>query len=256
MKKGIIVASFGTTYEATRKLTIEAIEDIVKVKYSDCYFLRAFTSNIIRKRLKARDELYIFDLKEAIDDMKEKGVEKIYIQPLHIINGFEYGKITKAVKNALLEDNTLRIKIGKPLLTSDEDYLDVVEALDLKDIEEEATIFMGHGTNHKSDSSYLRIANIIREQGYHNTFMATVEGSITLEGCIPELKEKNIKKVVLKPFMLVAGDHANNDMASDEDDSWKSILENEGFQVLIDMRSLGENNNIRNMFLEHLEKVM
>ncbi len=256
MKKGIIVASFGTTYEETRKLSIESIENMIKEKFEDHLVLRAFTSNIIRKRLKARDNLHVFSLKEAIEKMEEEGIRQIYIQPLHIITGVEYEKILTAVKDALKKDNTLRIKIGKPLLYSDQDYLDTVDALDIEELEEEATIFMGHGSYHESDISYGKIANIFKEKKYQNTFMATVEGAITMEDYIPHLKERKVKTVKLKPFMIVAGDHATNDMASDEEDSWKSILEREGFKVNIDMKSLGENEKIRQIFLEHLQKVM
>lgn len=256
MKEGIIVASFGTSYEKTRKLSIEATENLIKENFQDHFVLRAFTSNFIIKKLKTRDDLWVLNLKEAIEKMKDEGIKKIYIQPLHIIKGFEYGKILRAVKMAIREDNSLRIKIGKPLLTSEEDYVRVVDALDLKDSHGQATVLMGHGTNHDNDTSYKKLEDKIREKGYKNTFMATVEGSISLEDCLPILKERNIKTVKLKPFMLVAGDHANNDMASDEEDSWKSILETEGFKVDIDMKSLGENEKIRNLFLEHLKELM
>ncbi|MGO1468687.1 MAG: sirohydrochlorin cobaltochelatase [Tissierella sp.] len=255
MKKGIIVASFGTTYKKTRKLSIESIENMIKTKYKNHLVLRAFTSNIVRKRLKTRDGLYIFDVKEAIEKMKEE-TKEIYIQPLHFIAGVEYEKILTAVRNALSEDDSLNIKVGKPLLFSERDYKDVVDALDLEDLEGEGNVFMGHGSYHKSDFSYKKINDEIKEKGFNNTFIATVEGAITLENIIPELKIKNIKTVNLKPFMLVAGDHANNDMASDDEDSWKSILEKEGFKVNIEMKSLGENKDIRQIFLKHLEKVM
>lgn len=256
MKEGIIVASFGTSYKKTRKLSIEATENLIKENFQDHFILRAFTSNFIIKKLKTRDDLWILNLKEAIAKMKEEGIRKIYIQPLHIIKGFEYGKILRAVKMAIREDQSLRIKIGKPLLSSKEDYSNVIDALTLEDIDGQASVFMGHGTNHESDNSYKKIQDTIVEKGYRNTFIATVEGSIRLEELLPILKEKRIKTVKLKPFMLVAGDHASKDMASDEEDSWKSILEAEGFKVKIDMASLGENKDIRNMFLKHLKELM
>ncbi len=246
MKKGIIVASFGTTYENTRRLCIESIENRIQEKYEDYLVLRAFTSKTVIRILKERDNIHIFNPEEAIEEMKVQGIEEIYIQPLHIIPGHEYEKLSK-----------YNLKLGLPLLSLEEDYMKIAEGIGVSELgNNEALIFMGHGSDHEADEAYETLENIYHEKGFTNIFIGTVEGSKTIEEIIKELKEKNIKKVKLKPFMLVAGDHAINDMASEDDDSWKSILEKEGFQVEVCLKGLGEYKIIQEIFLEHLEEII
>ena len=133
----------------------------------------------------------------------------------------------------------------------------MVEGLSLSDIKgREGIVFMGHGTDHEKDISYDKLEKAFREKGYENVYIATVEGRVTLEDIIPKLKDKGIQKVVLKPLMLVAGDHAINDMASDEGISWKIILEREGFNVKPILKGLGQLEKIQDIYLEHLEKIM
>ncbi|NLY21264.1 MAG: hypothetical protein GXZ08_08295 [Tissierellia bacterium] len=246
MTKGIMIASFGTSYEETRKLCIEAIEQDIANEFADYYTHRAFTSRMIIKKLKNRDGLYIDNEVEALVKMKEEGIENIFIQPLHIIPGLEYEKIT-SLQGA---------KISKPLLYDETDYDEVVNNLPLGISQDEALVFMGHGSEHNADSAYERLENKYREAGIENVFIATVEGSRTLEDLIPELKSKGFNKVVLRAFMIVAGDHAQNDMASDEEDSWKTILASEGFDVEVRLVGLGEYQEIRNIFLRHLNETI
>lgn len=246
MKRGIIVASFGTSYEKTRELCIESIENKIKEKYKEDYVIRAFTSRMIIRKLKRRDNLHIFNEKEAMEHIKSKGIENIYIQPLHIIKGHEYEKLLSQ-----------GVKVGKPLLNSDEDYNTIVEGLDLGILrEDEAVVFMGHGSDHEADESYDKLQQVYRLKGIDNVFIGTVEGSITIEKIVEELLKKSVKKVKLMPFMLVAGDHAINDMASDEKDSWKSILESKGFEVEVNLKGLGQYELIQNLYLKHLEELM
>ena len=154
---------------------------------------------------------------------------------------------------AQYEDTFDKISIGRPLLTYIDDYRETVEAvkkdLDKMDIDE-AVVFMGHGTEHESHSSYPAIEYMFRDYGI-NAFVGTVEGYPELEQVIKKLKNRNIKTVDLLPFMLVAGDHAINDMASDEEDSWKTILEKEGFNVKVHVKGLGENPYIQEKFKNH-----
>ena len=257
MKKGIIVVSFGTTYEKTRKLSIESIENKVKERYKDYLVLRAFTSQMVINKLKRRDNYFVDNPREALERMKESGIKNIYIQPLHIIPGHEYEKLLSQVKEFLEENNSYAIKIGKPLLYDELDYYKVVQGLNLSDRKQnEGIVFMGHGTNHEADASYEKLERTFREKGYENVYIGTVEGSITIEDIISKLKVKEIQKIKLRPFMLVAGDHAINDMASNEEDSWKSILESNGFNVEVSLQGLGELETIQNIYLEHLENIM
>jgi sirohydrochlorin cobaltochelatase len=253
MKKGIIITSFGTTHEDTRKKCIESVEDRIKERFEDFLVLRAFTSKVIMKILKNRDNIHIDTVSQALVKMAEAGIKDICIQPLLIIEGVEYEKILREARN-FLKDNDCNIKIGKPLLSSEEDYKDLISALDLN--KEEATVFMGHGTYHKSDVVYQKLEDLIRETGNETTFIGTVEGAKTIEDIVEKLKADNIDKVILKPLMLVAGDHAKNDMASDEDDSWKSILESNGIQTTTLIEGLGENERVQDLFMAHLQDMM
>lgn len=257
MKKGIIVTSFGTTYEDTRKLCIEPIEDRIREEFKDYLVLRAFTSRIVISRLKKRDNYLVDNPTEALAQMKEEGIKDIYIQPLLIIPGVEYDKIKKEVDKFLQTNQDFKVKIGQPLLSAEVDYEDVVDALSLKDdVSGEAIVFMGHGSYHSADSVYDKTENTIRNKGYKNVFMATVEGQKTIDDIVEKLVEDKIASVILKPFMLVAGDHAKNDMASDEEDSWKSILEKNNIEVNLQVSGLGEIDAIQDIFIGHLKDIL
>lgn len=257
MGKGIIVTSFGTTHEDTRKLCIESIENLIKDKFKDYLVLRAFTSRIVISRLKKNHDYPVDNPTEALEKMKSKGIKDIYIQPLLIIEGVEYDKIVEEVNKFLESNKDFNIKIGKPLLSDEKDYEDSIEALNIPDYkEDQGLVLMGHGTYHKADIAYEKMENLMRYKGYDNVFLGTVEGEKTIEDIVKDLKMKKISRVDLKPFMLVAGDHAKNDMASDEEDSWKSILEKNGIKVNVEIKGLGENKEIRNIFIHHLKDII
>ena len=251
MKKAILVVSFGTSYHETRKKTIKACENKIKESFKDYDFYRAFTSGMIINKLKKRDNMFIDNPSEALEKLYNAGYQEVVVQSLHIICGDEYNKLKDMV--AQYEDKFDKISIGRPLLTYIDDYRETVEAvkkdLDKMDIDE-AVVFMGHGTEHESHSSYPAIEYMFRDYGI-NAFVGTVEGYPELEQVIKKLKNRNIKTVDLLPFMLVAGDHAINDMASDEEDSWKTILEKEGFNVKVHVKGLGENPYIQEKFKNH-----
>lgn len=256
MKKGILVVSFGTSYEKTRKLCIESIENRIREEYGDFLVSRAFTSQMIINKLKKRDNYSVDNPKEALERMKDRGIDNIYIQPLHIIPGHEYEKLLEQAHEFSKGNHHIDIQIGKPLLFDDLDYDKVTEELNFIEIKDrEATVFMGHGTDHSSDKSYERLENKFREKGYKNVFIGTVEGNRTLEDIIPILRGQSIKRVRLMPFMLVAGDHAINDMASDED-SWKTKLLSEGLDVEVVLNGLGEKRAIQDIYMDHLDKIV
>ena len=251
MKKAILVVSFGTSYHETRKKTIEVCENKIKESFKDYDFYRACTSGMIINKLKKRDNMFIDNPSEALEKLYNAGYQEVVVQSLHIICGDEYNKLKDMVVQ--YEDKFDKISIGRPLLTYIDDYRETVEAvkkdLDKMDIDE-AVVFMGHGTEHESHSSYPAIEYMFRDYGI-NAFVGTVEGYPELEQVIKKLKNRNIKTVDLLPFMLVAGDHAINDMASDEEDSWKTILEKEGFNVKVHVKGLGENPYIQEKFKNH-----
>lgn len=257
MKKGILITSFGTSYEKTRKLSIESIENKIREEFKEYLVLGAFTSRVILSRLKKRDDYFRYNPTQALEEMKSKKIKDIYIQPLLIIEGKEYDKIHKEVKEFLKENPDFNIKIGKPLLTSSLDYKNAVDALNLNNYKStEILVLMGHGSSHYADVAYKKLETTIIKQGYSNVFIGTLDGEKTIEDIIVELKKRKIKKVKLKPFMLVAGDHAINDMIADNEKSWKSILEKNGIKVDPIIKGLGEVDAIQDIFKNHLKEII
>ena len=256
MRTGILVASFGTTYQDTREKNIDAIVKCVKEKYKDVDVYEAYTSSKIRKALE-KDGIKKYSVEEALEIMAGDGITHVAILPTHVIDGIE-SEIVKAdvlKMSSYFED----IKTAGVLLNSPEDYRDVCDAVwgELKEpVREDTLILMGHGTEHKADESYGIMEDIFRKQTGADIYIATVEGETTIDDVIIKMKEKNnSKRVIIAPFMLVAGDHANNDMAGDED-SFKSKLHDEGFEPECIIKGLGEYEDIRKIYISHLDAVM
>jgi sirohydrochlorin cobaltochelatase len=259
-KKAILVVSFGTSYEGTRKLTIDKIEQLIREKYSDYEIRRAFTAHGVIKKLKLKYGIHVDTPEEALQKLKDENFNEVIVQPLHLIPGLEYDYIKNVVNKHKGEMSFEKIKIGRPLLYFKgeeegipDDYANMVEALKLQIQKDESVVLMGHGTHHPANSVYSCLQCVLRDKGLSNVFIGTIDGYPTLNNVLSNLKKKDIKKVTLMPLLLVAGDHALNDMAGEEEDSWKSILEKEGFEVNIYMHGLGENVKIQELYLEHLE---
>lgn len=255
MTKGIIVASFGTSYPETRKKSIESTENKIRENYPEYTVQRAFTSFRIIKKLKDRDKIFIDTPSEAIDKMIESGINEIHLQPLHIIPGFEYEKVKHAVVMANHREG-IKATIGSPLLNREEHYDQVVDSL-LKKLPEETEgqgfIFMGHGTEHFANACYSMLQNKINDLR-DDILIANVEGYPEIDHVIDKVNAK-YKKITLLPLMLVAGDHAINDMAGDED-SFKCKLEEKGIEVSCIIQGLGENEDIQNAFLSRVDEVL
>ncbi len=246
MEKGILVTSFGTSHKDTRIKTIEAIENLVKEKYGKNKVERAFTSGIIRRIVEKKEGIRIYSHEEGLEALKNKGYSEIITMSLHILGGIEYSKLSDKYG-----------KVTKPLLTSDEDYERIVTNSEFNNLEgNDALVFMGHGTESEVDSSYDILQEKYIKNGLKNIFIATVEGKIRIQDIIGKLKESEYKRILLKPFMIVAGDHAKNDMISNEEDSWKTILENNGFEVETRLVGMGEYKFIQEMFMEKLTETI
>ncbi len=246
MDRGILVTSFGTSHIDTRKKTIEAIENMVKEKYGAENVERAFTSGIIRKIIKKKEGVHVYDQKAGLEAMKRKGYDEIITMSTHILDGIEYSKLSDRYG-----------KITKPLLYRQKDYDRIVENKEFNDLSgNDALIFMGHGSESSADRSYDILQEKYKNSGKDNILIATVEGKVTIEDIIEKLKERGYRKILLKPFMIVAGDHAKNDMASNEDGSWKSLLERSGYEVQVQLTGMGEYRFIQDMFMEKLEEVL
>lgn len=254
MKKAILVASFGTSYKEARKRTIGAIEESIKTEFEEYKVYRAFTSKIIKKKLE-KEGLFIFDAPQALEKMLEDGIEELLIQPTHIINGTEYDLLREEIAPYLEKFKTVRI--GRPLLTKHEDYMELADIIkESYPVEEdEALVLMGHGSEHPANSSYPAFEYVLKDRGYDNIFVGTVEGYPALEEVKKQLVKKQIQKVCLAPMMIVAGDHAHNDMVGDEE-SWKMELEEEGYQVRYSLKGLGELQGVHKMFIRNAKEAV
>ena len=247
----LLVVSFGTSFNDNRVATIGAVEEAMEKAFPDYSVRRGFTSNIIIEHVQRRDGQVIDDVKEALDRAKANGVKNLLVQPTHLMNGYEYGDLVKELEKRLSDFET--IKIGAPLLTSDADFAAVAEAM-AKAVpagEKTAVCYMGHGTEADSNSVYARMQQELRDAGYDNYFIGTVESEPTAEDLVKLVKAGGYAKVILRPMMIVAGDHANNDMAGDEPDSWKSVFAAAGLEVQCEVKGLGELKEIQDLLAAH-----
>ncbi len=256
-KDAILVMSFGTTFKDTRAKTIDATVDAIKAAHPNTKVVTAFTSHIIRDRIKANEGITYPTPEEALDQLKDEGYSRVALTSLDVIPGMEYN-YDVAVFN-LYKQNFKKMTLGTSLMYwmgQENQNDDIIEALNALKTQfpavgkQDAVLVMAHGTPDPSNAYYSVIQDRITSMGFPNTFIYTVEGWPSLETVIPQLKAKGIKHVTLMPLMMVAGDHANNDMAGDEPDSHKSILEKEGFAVDTYIHGIGENTAIRQLFVE------
>lgn len=257
-KPVLLVVSFGTSYNDSRDITIGAIENALQSAYPAYEVRRAFTSQIIIDKLKERDNLEIDNVTEAMDRLVADGVKEVVIQPTHVMSGYEYDDVVAEVTP--YKDKFTSFKIGEPLLISDADYDNVVAAVTAKtaayDADGTAIVFMGHGTEHNANATYAKLQQKLIAAGRENYFIGTVEAEPAVEEVLALVQASGAKKVVLLPLMIVAGDHANNDMAGDEEDSWKTIFTAAGFEVECVLEGLGQDPAIQQMFVEHAGAAM
>lgn len=251
-KRAMLVVSFGTSYADTREKTIGAIERKIAERFPDYEIRRAFTSRVIINKLKKRDGIEIDTVSEAVYRLKKDGFNSVAVQPTHIMNGSEFDSLVRELKPFYTD---LDIVCGEPLLTSSDDYDRVVDIMS-KELKpwlcgDTAVVFMGHGTEHYADSAYAALDYRFKARGFKNVFVGTVEGYPDTEQVIGYVKEGGYKRAVLLPFMVVAGDHANNDMAGDGDGSWKSEFMKNGIKAECVIRGLGEYEGIQEMFADH-----
>lgn len=254
----LMVVSFGTSYNDSRRMTIGAIEDAIEKAFPDYSVRRGFTSQIIIDHVKSRDKIAIDNVGEALERASENGVKNLVIQPTHLMNGLEYNDLVNEV--AEYSDAFERVAIGEPLLTSDDDFKAVIQAITEATKEyddgETAICFMGHGTEAESNQVYAKMQEMLTEAGYENYYIGTVEATPSVEDVLAAVQKGQYKNVVLEPLMIVAGDHANNDMAGDEEGSWKTTFEGAGYEVTTLVRGLGEMEGIQQLFVEHAQKAV
>lgn len=253
MKQAILVVSFGTSYEESRRKTIKAIELAIKEVFTEYEVRRAFTSRMVLEILRKRDNIQIDSVAEALEKLALEGFQQVIVQPTLVMGGEEYDRMLAAVEQ--YQERFHQIVCGKPLLSEDEDFkrLCSVMAEDTKEYDREGTgiIFMGHGTEHEANACYFRLGEVFKKNGYCRYYVGTVEAEPSFKSIKEAVKKTDSSRMVLQPLMIVSGDHAHNDMAGQEEDSWKSQLESEGYQVVCRLRGMGELEGVRQMFLDH-----
>ena len=276
----LLVVSFGTSFNGSRAEDIGGIEKALQTAYPDWSVRRAFTAQIIINHVQARDDEKIDNMDQALERAVNNGVKNLIIQPTHLMHGAEYDELKEAVDN--YKDKFESVTIAEPLLGEvgadatviNDDKKAVAEAitaqavesssydsLDAAEADGTAFVFMGHGTSHTAKVTYSQMQTQMNELGYKNVFIGTVEGEpeeTSCENVIEAVKAAGYKKVILRPLMVVAGDHANNDMAGDDDDSWKSQFEASGAFDEIDtqIEGLGRIDAIEQLYVQHTQAAM
>ncbi len=254
-EKELLVVSFGTSFNDSRRLTIGAVESALEKAFPEYAVRRGFTSQIIIDHVAKRDGEIIDNMKEALDRAVNNGVKTLVVQPTHLMNGLEYEEMSDAI--AQYSDAFEQVSIGQPLLTSDEDFQAVAKAITEAtadyDDGETAIVFMGHGTEAESNGVYAKMQQVLTDGGYDHYYVGTVEATPSLDDVVEAVKQGGYKRVVLRPLMVVAGDHANNDMAGDEDGSWKTTFEKEGFEVVCEVEGLGALESVQQLYVEHAQ---
>jgi sirohydrochlorin cobaltochelatase len=265
----ILLVVFGTSYPEAQA-AYKNIERIYREQFPDAEIRIAFTSDYIRRKLLERDNISIDNPLTGLASLNDEGYVNVVVQSLHVIPGEEYHDLANIVDSVRGIDGKFGFKnlaLGSPLLMSMQDYRNASLALasqfdqnttgtertphsSPRDIENTAVVFMGHGTEHPANSAYSQMASILSED-HKNVFLGTVEGYPGYDDVLAKLKECGAKKVRLMPFMVVAGDHALNDLTGNESDSWRSMLEEEGFETDFNLMGMGENDAIARIFAEH-----
>ncbi|MBQ8804224.1 MAG: sirohydrochlorin cobaltochelatase [Tyzzerella sp.] len=252
--KAILVVSFGTSHKETYQKTIAAIENEIQEAYADYPLYRAWTSNMIRRIVEKRDNLHVFSVTEALEQMYKDGVNYVVVQPTHVLNGTENTIMEKDIDK--MRDKFDGIAVGAPLLSAQEDIHKVTEFI-TKEWHlqpDEMLVYVGHGSEHDSNVVYSAVNEKLQAQGHTNIILGTMKPSPSIAAVIEHIKNTNTRKILLAPFMIVAGSHAVNELAGDAEDSWKSVLESEGYEVQCVLKGLGEYPIIRQLFVEHLKK--
>ncbi len=271
----ILVVSFGTSFNDSRVEDISGVEKAIQEAFPDWSVRRAFTAQIIINHIQARDGEKIDNMDQALERAVANGVKNLVIQPTHLMHGAEYDELVAAVDAYSDKFETIAVaqpllgEVGKDASVINDDKKTVAEAitaeavktagydsLDAAEKDGTAFVFMGHGTAHTAKVSYDQMSSQMEDLGYKNVFIGTVEGEpedTACENVIEKVKEAGYKKVILRPLMVVAGDHANNDMAGDEDDSWKSMFTASGAfdQIDCQIAGLGRIDAIKNLYIEH-----
>ena len=258
-KPAILVTSFGTSYASSRHATIGAIESDIREAYANYDVRRAFTAQTVIDHIESDTGRHIDNFEEAMDKLVNEGVKEVIVQPTHLMDGFEYQDIAKSLES--YKSKFTKCALGAPLLATKEDQVAVAQAVKeaSKQYEGEgvAICLMGHGTEAESNKIYATMQQIFTELGYNNYFVTTVEATPTFDDMIKAAKDAGYTKAVLRPFMVVAGDHATNDMADTKDpESLASKMIASGFEVQCVLEGLGQLVGVDEVYVQHVKAAM
>lgn len=254
----LLAVSFGTSHSRTREETIGAIEAALGKAYPEYALRRAFTSPTILRILRQRDGLAVDNLSQALERLAAEGASRVVVQPTHFMNGFEYDELSAVARS--YESRFPAFSLGRPLLRSEEDCRRLAAVL-LKETREHrqpgtALVFVGHGTEHPANAVYRQLQAEFARAGHPDCFVGTVEAEPSPEEVLEQLAAAGAASVVLLPLMIVAGEHAVNDVAGAGADSWKSRLTAAGYPVTCVMRGLGQYPGVRELFISHAALAM
>ncbi|MGN0435735.1 MAG: sirohydrochlorin cobaltochelatase [Wujia sp.] len=271
----ILVVSFGTSFNDSRVADIKGIEDAIMAAYPDWSVRRAFTSQIIINHIQARDDEHIDNVEQALERATDNGVKNLIVQPTHLMHGTEYDELCTALDKYRDKFDTVVVaepllgEVGSDATVINEDKEAVAIAITNEAVAEAgydsaeaaaldgvALVYIGHGTSHTAKVSYSQMQTVMQQLGYNNVFVGTVEGEpegTACEDIMEAVKAAGYTKVILRPLMVVAGDHANNDMAGDDEESWKSIFTASGYfdSVEVQIAGLGGIKAIQDIYIEH-----
>ena len=274
----LLVVSFGTSFNGSRAADIKGIEDALQAANPDWSVRRAFTAQIIINHIQARDGEKIDNMEQALDRAVANGVKTLVVQPTHLMHGAEYDEMCEALEE--YKDKIETIVVAEPMLgevgsdatvinADKEAVAKAVVAAALEEAGYESTekaaedstafVFMGHGTAHVAKVTYSQMQTQMQNLGYENVFIGTVEGEpeeTACENVIEAVKAAGYTKVILRPLMVVAGDHANNDMAGSDDDSWKTMFEAAGLDVTCQISGLGRIEAVEQLYVAHTQAAM
>ena len=267
-EEAVLLVAFGTS-QPEAQAAFDDVEALYKKELPNAEIRMAFTSDFIRQKIRKRDDVFVDNPVTGLARLNDEGYVNVAVQSLHVIPGEEYHDLMNIVggfRSIAGKFSFRSLALGTPLLTGIEDYRAVSVALGsqfdwitdsgrraherARDPGETAVVLMGHGTEHFANSAYSQMANLL-EKDYENVFLGTVEGYPEFEDVLEKVKASGAGRVRLMPFMVVAGDHATNDMAGDEPDSWKSIFEQEGFEVEVYLQGMGSNEAVTQIFVAH-----
>ena len=274
-EKELLVVSFGTSFNDSRATDIKGIEDALAQAFPDWSVRRAFTAQIIINHVQARDGEKIDNMDQALERAVANGVKTLVVQPTHLMHGAEYDEMCEALE--AYKDKIENIVVAEPLLGEVGNDATVInadkeavakavvaaavadgkfESIDKAAEDGTALVLMGHGTAHVAKVTYSQMQTQMEKLGYKNVFIGTVEGEpeeTSCEAVIEAVKAAGYTKVVLRPLMVVAGDHANNDMAGDDEDSWKSMVEAAGLTVECQIAGLGRIDAVQELYIAHTQ---